>query len=128
VDSLKRPQNPWANFNTVQLGKTGTDTNFLLLEIGCLSQRFAALTEQCWGELMKRTANVLGRAANRQAGPRPKAFWKLGRRTSASGAKFCLTTPAIEQAAAGSGMPKEASDLLRQAARRTPGEGFRVIP
>jgi hypothetical protein len=25
-------------------------------------------------------------------------------------------------------MPKEASDLLRQAARRTPGEGFRVIP
>jgi len=32
--------------NTVQLGKTGTDTNFRLLEIGCLSQRFAALTEQ----------------------------------------------------------------------------------
>jgi len=25
-----------------------TDTNFLLLEIGCLSQRFAALTEQYW--------------------------------------------------------------------------------
>jgi len=38
-----------AKLNTVQLGKTGTDTNFLLLEIGCLSQRFAALTEQCWG-------------------------------------------------------------------------------
>ena len=37
-----------AKHNTVQLGKTGTDTNFLLLEIGCLSQRFAALTEQCW--------------------------------------------------------------------------------
>jgi hypothetical protein len=36
------------NPNTVQLGKTGTDTNFLLLEIGCLSQRFAALTEQYW--------------------------------------------------------------------------------
>jgi hypothetical protein len=34
--------------NTVQLGKTGTDTNFLPLEIGCLSQRFAALTEQYW--------------------------------------------------------------------------------
>ena len=30
------------------IGKTGTDTNFLLLEIGCLSQRFAALTEQYW--------------------------------------------------------------------------------
>jgi len=38
-----------ANINTVQLGKTGTDTNFLLLEIGCLSQRFAALTEQYCG-------------------------------------------------------------------------------
>ena len=36
--------------NTVQLGKTGTDTNFLLLEIGCLSQRFAALTEQLTGQ------------------------------------------------------------------------------
>jgi hypothetical protein len=34
---------------TVQLGKTGTDINFLLFEIGWLSQRFAALTEQCCG-------------------------------------------------------------------------------
>jgi hypothetical protein len=38
------------NRNTVQLGKTGTDTNFQLLEIGCLSQRFAVLTEQRWVE------------------------------------------------------------------------------
>jgi hypothetical protein len=27
-----------------------TDTNFLLLEIGCLSRRFAALTEQLTGQ------------------------------------------------------------------------------
>jgi hypothetical protein len=39
---------PRISSNAVQLGKTGTDTNFLLLEIGCLSQRFAVLTEQCW--------------------------------------------------------------------------------
>jgi hypothetical protein len=43
VSSIKR-----ASPNTVQLGKTGTDANFLPLEIGCLSQRFAALTEQYW--------------------------------------------------------------------------------
>jgi hypothetical protein len=48
-----RPVQPTApmpvGINTVQLGKTGTDTNFLLMEIGCLSQRLAALTEQCCG-------------------------------------------------------------------------------
>jgi hypothetical protein len=36
--------------NTVQSGKTGTDTHFLLLEIGSLPQRFAALTEQLTGQ------------------------------------------------------------------------------
>ena len=38
-----------AKGNTVHLGKTGTATDFLPLEIGWLSQRFAALSEQCWG-------------------------------------------------------------------------------
>ena len=33
---------------TVQLGKTGAATDFLPLEIGWLSQRFAAFTEQSW--------------------------------------------------------------------------------
>jgi hypothetical protein len=51
-DTLPQPvvacHEPGAKANSVPLGKTGTDTNFLLLEIGCLSQRFAALTEQCW--------------------------------------------------------------------------------
>ena len=128
MDCLKRPQNRWANFNTVQLGKTETDTNFLLLEIGCLSQRFAALTQQYWGELMKRTTKVCGRSPTREAGPRSKAFALFGRRSWASGAKFCLTTPAIEQVAARSGIPKELSDLLRQASRRTTDDGFRVMP
>jgi hypothetical protein len=52
---LRNPRTGWissigffspARRNTVQLGKTGTATDFLLLEIGWLSQRFAALTEQ----------------------------------------------------------------------------------
>ena len=63
--------------NTVHLGKTGTATDYLLLEIGWLSQRFAALSEQWWakGPVNNLIYFVSGQVSvrNGEAG-RPAAF------------------------------------------------------
>jgi len=58
----------WLDSNTVHVSKTGTATDFLLLEIGWLSQRFAALSVEIlrWNLVRCCKSGVRGKVRDRQ--------------------------------------------------------------